>query len=234
MKRRVEDTVDPRAVKAAVFDLGGVLIEGGPREVVAFGDRVGLSPQQWEPVRRELFGNESAWARLERGEISFAAFVDELKHRVTEAGGAIDDETARRFMGRPEPMAEATTVRTAMVEAVRSLKAVMPTALLTNNVVEWREGWSAVFADPTLFDVVIDSSAVGARKPERRIYEVTRQRLGVAHDEIFFVDDIGQNLKAARALGWHTLLFTDEREVLPVLERLRVAREEAESETSEA
>ena len=89
----------------------------------------------------------------------------------------------------------------------------------------WREGWSALFDDPSLFDVVVDSSAVGARKPERRIYEVTQQRLGVAHEEIFFVDDIGQNLKAARALGWHTLLFTEERAVLPVLERLRAARD---------
>jgi putative hydrolase of the HAD superfamily len=227
MSRREQSMMDTRAVRAAVFDLGGVLIEGGPREVVAFGERIALTPEQWEPVRRALFGNESAWARLERGEISFAAFVDELKRRVREAGGTIDDETARRFMGRPEPMAEATTIRPAMVEAVRALKAVMPTALLTNNVVEWREGWSALFDDPTLFDVVIDSSAVGARKPERRIYEVTRERLGVAHEEIFFVDDIGQNLKAARSLGWHTLLFTEESEVLPVLEKLRAAREEA-------
>src|SRR5512139_4096222 len=179
MSRREQSTVDAKAVKAAVFDLGGVLIEGGPREVVAFGERVGLSPERWEPVRRQLFGNESAWARLERGEISFAAFVEELKRRVVDAGGRIDDATARAFMGRPEPMAETTTIRRAMVEAVRALKAVMPTALLTNNIVEWREGWSTLFDDPSLFDVVIDSSAVGARKPERRIYEVTQRRLGV-------------------------------------------------------
>jgi putative hydrolase of the HAD superfamily len=227
MSGREQSTVDAKAVKAAVFDLGGVLIEGGPREVVAFGERVGLTPERWEPVRRELFGNDSAWARLERGEISFEAFVEELKRRVVAAGGAIDDATARAFMGRPEPMAETTTIRTAMVEAVRALKSVMPTALLTNNIMEWREGWSALFDDPTLFDVVIDSSAVGARKPERRIYEVTQQRLGVAHEEIFFVDDIGQNLKAARALGWHTLLFTEERVVLPVLEKLRAAHDPA-------
>jgi putative hydrolase of the HAD superfamily len=224
MNRREQSMVDEKAVRAAVFDLGGVLIEGGPREVVAFGERVGLSPERWEPVRRSLFGNDSPWAQLERGEISFAAFVEELKRRVVEAGGTVDDATARRFMGRPEPMAEATTIRTAMVEAVRALKTVMPTALLTNNIVEWREGWRALFDDPSLFDVVIDSSAVGARKPERRIYEVTQQRLGVAHEAIFFVDDIGQNLKAARALGWHTMLFTEESAVLPVLERLRTTR----------
>ena len=212
-------------VRAAVFDLGGVLIEGGPREVVAFGERVGLDRVTWERVRRELFGNDSAWAELERGEISFDAFVETLARRVTAAGGRVDDETARAFMGRPEPMSQTTTVRDSMVAAVRALKRRMPTALLTNNIVEWRAGWSTIFDDPTLFDVVVDSSAVGARKPEPKIYEITRDRLGVAHDEIFFVDDIGQNLKAARALGWHTLLFTEEREALPVLEALAGAQD---------
>ena len=221
MKRAGAATIDPARVRAAVFDLGGVLIEGGPREVVAFGERVGLDRQHWEGLRRELFGNVGPWADLERGEITFEAFVADLKRRVTAAGGTVDDDTARAFMGRPEPMKATSEIRAAMVAAVRALKKVMPTALLTNNIVEWRPGWSAVFDDPTLFDVVVDSSAVGARKPEARIYEITRERLDLPHDAIFFVDDIGQNLKAARELGWQTLLFTDEREVLPVLGALQ-------------
>ena len=79
-----------------------------------------------------------------------------------------------------------------------------------------------------LFDVIIDSSEVGARKPEPRIYEITREKLGVAHDEIFFLDDIGQNLKAARALGWNTVLFTDTDEALAVLETLIAAADQNE------
>ena len=84
-----------------------------------------------------------------------------------------------------------------------------------------------------LFDHVIDSSEVGARKPEAAIYEITRERLGVAHDAIFFIDDIGQNLKAARALGWQTYLFTDEGEALAMLARLRdgAARERSTNHT---
>jgi len=226
MKRPEAGTIDTKRVRGAVFDLGGVLIEGGPREVVAFGERVGLDQGRWEGLRRELFGNRSPWAALERGEISFEAFVADLKHRVTAAGGTIDEDTARSFMGRPEPMSATAEIRAAMVAAVRALKKVMPTALLTNNIAEWRPGWSAVFDDPTLFDVVVDSSAVGARKPELRIYEITRERLGLPHDAIFFVDDIGQNLKAARELGWQTLLFTDERDVLPVLETIHRSTQE--------
>ena len=224
MERSERARIEPERVRAAVFDLGGVLIHGGPREVVAFGQRVGLDERRWEGIRRDLFGNESPWAELERGEIRFDAFVDALKRRVTDAGGTVDDTTARSFMGRPEPMKATTEVRDAMLAAVRALKRVMPTALLTNNIVEWRPGWSALFDDPQLFDVVVDSSAVGARKPEARIYEITRERLELPHDAIFFVDDIGQNLKAASALGWQTLLFTEEHEVLPVLESLGANR----------
>jgi putative hydrolase of the HAD superfamily len=224
MARRERPTIEPAKVGAAVFDLGGVLIEGGPREVVAFGQRVGLDNARWETLRRDLFGNGGPWAELERGEIPFEAFVGDLKRRVHAAGGSVDDATARDFMGRPQPMQARSDIRGAMVTAVRALKRVMPTALLTNNIVEWRPGWSAVFDDPELFDVVVDSSAVGARKPEPRIYEITQQRLGIPHDAIFFVDDIGQNLKAARELGWQTLLFSEEREVLPVLEQLRASR----------
>jgi putative hydrolase of the HAD superfamily len=224
MARSQVQTVDPTKVQAAVFDLGGVLIEGGPREVVAFGARVGLDASTWEGIRRELFGNVGPWAELERGEISFDAFVAILKRQVAAAGGHADDDTARSFMGRPEPMSETATVRAAMVDAVKAIKGRIPTALLTNNIVEWRDGWSAVFDDPDLFDVVVDSSAVGARKPERKIYEITRERLGIPHDEIFFVDDIGQNLKAARALGWQTFLFTSESDALPLLGRIAGGR----------
>jgi len=212
--------IEPARIKAAVFDLGGVLVGGGPREVIAFGARVGLDTASWEAIRRDLFGNRGAWAELERGEIPFGAFVDELKSRVRGAGGHVSDDEAVTFMGTPEPMSDPTALRTEMVEAVRSLKAKMPTALLTNNVREWRDGWHGAIDLEALFDVVIDSSAVGARKPERRIYEITRDRLGVAHEEIFFIDDIGQNLKSARALGWQTLLYTEMDAVLAEIGRL--------------
>lgn len=213
--------VDPATVSAAVFDLGGVLIGGGPREVVAFGERVGLSREAWEPLRRRLFDNASAWARLERGEISFESFLDELKDVVRGAGGTVSDDEALTFLGTPRPLdGSAQTVRAEMIDAVARLKAVMPTALLTNNVREWRDGWRGILDLDGLFDVVVDSSEVGARKPEPAIYEITRQRLDVDHDGILFVDDIGQNLKVARGLGWQTLLYTESGPVLEVIDQV--------------
>jgi putative hydrolase of the HAD superfamily len=209
--------IDADRVRAVVFDLGGVLIEGGPSEVVAFGDRTGLAPEVWHELRRELFGNEGSWARLERGELAFDAFVAELHRRIIEAGGELSVADAAGFMGRPTPMGSGAPMRPAMIDAVRELRSVARTALLTNNVAEWRDGWSRFFNDPELFDVVVDSSEVGTRKPEAPIYEATREKLGVRHEEILFIDDIGQNLKAARSLGWQTHLFTNERDTLALL-----------------
>ena len=216
--------IRPERVRAAVFDLGGVLFEGGPREVVAFGTRVGVGAEEWASLRRTVFGNEGTWARLERGECSFAEFIEDLRLHVHSAGGRATVDEAAAFMGAADPLSRRSIVRERMIEAVRALRRVMPTALLTNNVREWREGWRRMLDTSALFDVVIDSSEVGARKPEPAVYEITRAALGVAHEEIFFVDDIGQNLKAARALGWQTYLFREEPDALGVLERLLRAR----------
>ena len=220
-----ETTFDASKVRAAVFDYGGVLIAGGPSEVAAFGGRTGLSEDVWRPLRREFFGNDGIWARLERGEVPYSDFTAELRRAIEKAGGSVTDEQAGSFMGSPDPMGQRSRLRPQMLDAVRRLRALMPTALLTNNVREWRREWEAVLEPASLFDVVIDSSEVGARKPESRIYEITRERLGVAHDEIFFLDDIGQNLKAARALGWQTVLFTETTEILPILESLITAKQ---------
>jgi len=138
-------SVDPTRVRAAVFDLGGVLIEGGPSNVVAFGASVGLDAQRWEEIRRQLFGNESSWARLERGEVSLQSFVDELTARVLVAGGNIDNERAASFMGRPEPMATRNDIRPRMIEAVRAIKKLVPTALLTNNIQGVEAGMACSF-----------------------------------------------------------------------------------------
>ncbi len=216
--------IEPARVRAAVFDFGGVLMEGGPTDVAAFGTSLGLSPERWKTLRDTVFGNQGPWARLERGEIALGDFVASLRAGLLEAGARVSDEQASAFMGTPEPMTVRSRMRPRLIGAIARLRRRLPTALLTNNVREWRAGWNELIDAEALFDVVVDSSEVGTRKPERRIYEITRQRLDVAHEEIFFVDDIGQNLKAARRLGWQTHRYTDEHSLLDLLGRLEDGR----------
>jgi FMN phosphatase YigB (HAD superfamily) len=61
------------------------------------------------------------------------------------------------------------------------------------------------------YDVVIDSSEVGAIKPEGMIYEIAAARSGVSPQEILLIDDGRTNLMAAEHLGWHVLWFDDYR-----------------------
>ena len=63
--------------------------------------------------------------------------------------------------------------------------------------------------DLSMFDAVIESYAVGTRKPEPGIYDATAEMLGVPHDQIVYLDDFEQNLEPAAALGWATILVGD-------------------------
>jgi putative hydrolase of the HAD superfamily len=214
--------VDPQAVRAVVFDLGGVFLEGGPSNVRAFGERIGLEPAVWDALRHELFVVEDAWDRVERGEASLEGFAGHLRERLRGAGVEVPLEVARSFMGSPADRAS-MPVRPEIVAACLALRRRMPTALLTNNVAEWREGWRRRMDVGALFDLVVDSSEVGVRKPEEGIYRLVEQGLGLSGAALLFVDDLGVNLKTARRLGWQTLKYTGTAEVVAVLDEVAAA-----------
>jgi putative hydrolase of the HAD superfamily len=213
--------IDPGRVEAAVFDLGGVFLAGGVEAVASFGERHGLAPEAWTAIRGDLFEDEGIWSEVERGRRPFDEFVARLRELAAAHGGSVSLEAARDFMGTTWGQSR---VREEIVAAAARLHARMPTALLTNNIPEWREGWRRSLEVDALFDVVVDSSEVGVRKPEPAIYEITRSRLDLPHAALFFVDDLGRNLKPARALGWQTLRYDDTARVLEVLDALAAAR----------
>jgi len=220
----VVEGIDTTRVEAAVFDLGGVFLAGGVESVQAFGDRHGLAPEAWRAIRRDLFHDEDGiWSAVERGHATFSEFVTRLRKLALEHGCEVSEADARNFMGNGGP-APTQRLRTEIVEAAARLHARMPTALLTNNIPEWRSDWRALIDVDGLFDLVVDSCEVGMRKPEPGIYELTRARLGLPHTSLFFVDDLGVNLKSARALGWQTLRYDDTARVLSVLDALAAVR----------
>jgi putative hydrolase of the HAD superfamily len=216
--------IDPDRVQATVFDLGGVFLAGGVEAVRGFGSRHGLLPDGWDAIRSELFHEAGIWSACERGEVTLERFVARLRELVTEAGGYVSRGDAQNFMGAMSDESAAQRLRQEIVDAAARVHAVMPTALLTNNIQEWREGWRGLLDLESLFDVVIDSSEVGIRKPEPAIYELTRAKLDLPHEAIFFLDDLGVNLKTARALGWQTMRYDDTTRVLTVLDALVSSR----------
>jgi len=109
--------------------------------------------------------------------------------------------------------------RPEMVEAVRFCKGRFKTAALTNNFVstgrERREDTPNIYDG--LFDVVIESSKVGVRKPDPRFYEMACRALDVEAPEAVFLDDLGVNLKPARHMGMHTIKVVSGEQALQEL-----------------
>jgi epoxide hydrolase-like predicted phosphatase len=216
--------IETARVEAVVFDLGGVFLAGGVEAVAGFGARHGLPEEAWTAIRRDLFHEQGLWAAVERGRAPFAEFVARLRALVAEHGIEVAVGDAADFMQNAGAKI-ADRLRVEIVEVAKRLRARMPTALLTNNIPEWRDAWRTLLDVERLFDVVVDSSEVGTRKPEPEIYEITRAKLGLPHEALLFVDDLGVNLKTARSLGWQTLRYDDTARVLEVLDTIVNARD---------
>jgi putative hydrolase of the HAD superfamily len=198
----------PRAV---IFDLGGVVI-GSPLHAIADYEReLGFARNA---VNRVVVSTApgGAWSRLERGELDLEAFYPCFEADCAGAGLAID---AREMMRR---VAEIAVPRPAMLEAIRRLRdASFKVAALTNNWIT-EDGGTGLLRDR--FDVFIESTVVGLRKPDPRIYELACRELGVTPPEAAFLDDIGSNLKTARTLGMATIKVDDPESALAELEGL--------------
>jgi epoxide hydrolase-like predicted phosphatase len=155
------------------------------------------------------------WHRLETGEIGLEEYFNGVMARApTVLGRPIDLDAYRQFT-RDMPLG----IHWPVVHRIRRLRDVgLKVGLLTNNVKEFGSAWRATLPVDELFDTVVDSSEVGMRKPDRRIYLLTCDRLGVDPSLAVFVDDNRDNVDAARAVGMEAVHFGDEP--LPAIKEL--------------
>ena len=102
---------------------------------------------------------------------------------------------------------------------VDELRGRVTVGLLTNSFREFQPIMDRDI-DLSRFDVVVDSSNAGARKPEPAIYRRTTEALGVPPSSIVYLDDFDHNLGPAKAEGWQTIHVTDPDEALTDLNRL--------------
>jgi putative hydrolase of the HAD superfamily len=189
-------------VQAVVFDLGGVLTES---PLAAFAEYEAAAGLPAGLIRRlnSTDPDTNAWARFERSELDVEGFCAAFEAEAAAAGHRVD---ARRVLA-----ALAGELRPSMVAAVRSLRLRgVPLGLLSNNVAPMERSGplGEVLA---LFDAVVESSVEGVRKPEPEIYRRAVARLSaavgrpLAPSSCAYLDDLGINLKPARALGMHTI-----------------------------
>jgi epoxide hydrolase-like predicted phosphatase len=208
-----------RSIDAVLFDFGGVFTHSPFDIVEELGSEIGARPGQLNGI---VFGpyhedTEHPWHRLERGEISLLTARDEVMALGRAEGLDVDPFAllARATTGRG--------VREEFVECARGLRARgLRTAMVTNNVKEFRESWQKMIPIDALFDLVVDSSEIGVRKPDPEIYHYALNALGVAAPErAVFLDDHQGNVDAARAVGLQGVLVESESaSALAALERI--------------
>jgi putative hydrolase of the HAD superfamily len=217
-----------RAIEAIIFDYGGVISSPLFRGIGDFEAASGYPPGS---LLRLLFGEvhyvgvegravadtlgpsasdpleDHDWHRLERGEIDFATYFGGLQSRAPEILGVeLDVDAYGRFMG-----STSIGVHWPVVHRIRELRASgFQLALLTNNIAEFGDHWKATFPLDELFEIVVDSSSVGMRKPDPAIYLLTLEQLRVEPTAAVFIDDNADNIHTARDLGMQTVHFGED------------------------
>lgn len=198
-----------RPLAAALFDLGGVLTESPLEGFARYERHMGL-PKGFLRELNSTNPDDNAWARFERREVDEDGFVHHFEREARAHGQAVD---ARAVLALLE-----VELRPSMLTALQRLRgAGIPLALLTNNVAPLvRPGPLDVVLD--CFDVVVQSSVEGIRKPEPEFYLRALRRLGdPTPSSVVFLDDLGVNLKPARALGMTTIKVVEPIQALQQL-----------------
>jgi putative hydrolase of the HAD superfamily len=233
------------SVSTVIFDFGGVIssplfvgigafeeAEGYPRgsllrlmfgethyigvEGRAVADALGADPDAAE--HEGEIEDEPDWHLLEKGQLDITTYFERVVERAPKVlGREIDMDAYGRFWRTTAP-----GVHWMVVHKMRELKERgLRIGLLTNNVKEFGDNWRAMFPIDELCEDVVDSSHVGMRKPDREIYALTCERLGVAPEETVFVDDNADNVAAAREFGMGVVHFDgDPWKVLAELDAL--------------
>jgi putative hydrolase of the HAD superfamily len=192
-------------IRAVLFDVGGVIFSS-PFDAFARYERDNNLPADFIRTLNATNPHENAWAHLERGDVEFDEFCDLFEKEAAAAGNVLD---ARAVMA-----CLSGDIRPEMLEAVRRCHARLKTAMLTNNIAPMER--SGVLFEH--FDVIVESSTAGVRKPDPRFYEIALTELAVAADEAVFLDDLGINLKPARDLGMTTIKVVDPATAIADLE----------------
>ena len=186
--------------EAVIFDFGGVITES-PFE--AFNRLEGERGIPKDTIRLINATNphDNAWARFERSEIGLDAFDKVFAAEARTIGFDLP--------GRDVLACLHGAVRPAMLEALRRISSRFKTGCITNNVKSEKEAdtWrnQTVEEAMALFHHVIESSKVGIRKPDPRIYRMMLDHLGVDPARAIYLDDLGINLKPAREMGMTTI-----------------------------
>jgi putative hydrolase of the HAD superfamily len=202
-------------IKAVIWDFGGVFTSS-PFEAFARYERERGLPADLIKKINSANPLENAWARFERSELDLDAFDAEFAKEARALGHDVPGKDVIALLAgdfRPE-----------MIAALKRIKQSYKTGCITNNVTanhaasaDGRKLYAREIMD--LFDTVIESSRIGIRKPNPRIYEMMCEALSVEPQDCVYLDDLGMNLKPAKAMGMTTIKVENGPQAIAELEK---------------
>lgn len=209
---------EAKDIKAVLWDFGGVILSSPFDAFNRFEEQYGL-PSDFIRSVNATDPDSNAWARLERSELTHEQFDAAFAEESTRLGHEVRGADVLALL--------AGEVRPEMVRALdRVIEAGYRTACLTNNVsksdkidptANERSDVTEVFEK---FEFVVESSKVGYRKPEPKFYTTACEMLGVQPDECVYLDDLGINLKPAKAMGMRTIKVLNAEQAISELEQI--------------
>ena len=197
----------PMAIKAIIFDIGGVLEITPNLELdKKWEQRLDLPPGDLNQRLADVWRDGSVGAiSIEQVHTSIGEIMGWSEAQVNE----FMLDVWREYLG---------TLNAELAEYFRSLRPKYQTAIISNSFVGAREKEAHHYQFDTLCDFIIYSHEVGLRKPDPRIFKMTCERLGLPPHEVIFVDDHADVYASAQEMGMHCIEFKDNAQVIGEIE----------------
>ena len=207
-------------IKAVFWDFGGVITTSPFDSFNTYEESQNL-PKDLIRTINSTNPNNNAWAKLERNEINQEEFDSLFEIESQQFGHSVPGKQVLALLKGQ--------IRPEMVKALREIKDKLIQGCLTNNIQstedqELEKGNAAISGTHQeimgLFDFVFESSKENVRKPDPKFYQLACRRGKVNPNEVIFLDDLGINLKPAKALGMKTIKVVRAKDALKDLQDL--------------
>ena len=198
------------SIRALIFDFGGVLMQTMDRSPrAALEQRYGLKPGELS----EIVFNSQAASDATVGAVREPAVWDHVR-AVLDLSPAQTAEMKQLFYSGDR-------LDQALLDYIRAARPALKTGLLSNALSNARDFFTLECNIAGLFDEIVISAEVGVRKPDPQIYHIALQKLAVQPEEVVFVDDFIEYIRAAEALGLKAVWFRSTAQAVAEIEKLR-------------